>query len=354
MPATRNTTENERTTIVSLVRDGKSYRDISSKFFLNILLHAYFIDIMGILKSAVGYIYKNFITQSSVAQKYKSGRPSKVSKRIKRSICRGIIENPFSSPKLIKENYLPDSDISSRTIQRVMVNEGFKSYKARKKPFLSKANINKRISFCQMHANKPLEFWHKIIFSDETRICIFTSDRPPLIRRKLNDNPLNEKYLRPTVKKAQSLMVWGCFSKDSLGDIEIIENSIDSKKYVEILHNNLLPKLSEMLNHGDVYFQQDNAPCHKSKFTMNWLNDKGILTIDWPPQSPDLNPIEHLWDFLKRKVAKKNCSSLKCLRKCIEKIWKEEIPDDLIKNLINSIPKRIKACLENKGGHIPY
>ena len=129
MPATRNTTENERLMIVTLVREGKSYRDISSKFFLNILLHAYFIDIMGISKSAVGYIYKNFMTQSSVAQKYKSGRPSKVSNRMKRSICRGIIENPFSRPKLIKEKYLPDSNISSKTFQRVLVNEGFKSYR---------------------------------------------------------------------------------------------------------------------------------------------------------------------------------------------------------------------------------
>lgn len=102
-------------------------------------------------------------------------------------------------------------------------------------------------------------------------------------------------------------MVWGCISIVGPGRLYRIDGTMNSQKYVSILKDNLLPSIKE---HGfkrkQVYFQQDNAPKHApkhtSKFTKSWLEKKKLAVLLWPPNSPDMNIIEHVWDHLDRMV----------------------------------------------------
>lgn len=100
---------------------------------------------------------------------------------------------------------------------------------------------------------------------------------------------------------------------------------------------------------------QDNARPHVANVVMVFLADNFIQTLDWPPLSPDLNPIEHLWDLLKRRLRLQafQPQNLNELYQRIEGIW-NNIPNDCIVNLIESMPRRCADVIRARGGKTRY
>jgi hypothetical protein len=112
--------------------------------------------------------------------------------------------------------------------------------------------------------------------------------REPLTGLKL-------KNLMPTVKFEEgSVMVWGCFSYYGMWKLVFIHGTMDAVKYVDILSNNLASS-AESMRLDSFTFQQDNDPKHTSRIAKNYFAAKNIDLLPWPPQSPDLNPIEAIW-----------------------------------------------------------
>ncbi len=108
---------------------------------------------------------------------------------------------------------------------------------------------------------------------------------------------------------------------------------------------------------SDDYFQQDNAPCHKAQIISDWFleHDNEFTLLKWPPQSPDLNPIEHLWDVEEREIHIMDVqpTNLQQLRDALMSIW-TKISDECFQQLVESMPRRIKAVLKAKGGPTRY
>ncbi|KAK0156549.1 Integrin beta-5 [Merluccius polli] len=104
---------------------------------------------------------------------------------------------------------------------------------------------------------------------------------------------------------------------------------------------------------SDSYFQQDNAPCHKARIISDWFleHDNEFTVLKWPPQSPDLNPIEHLWDVVEREIRIMDVqpTNLQQLRDAIMSIW-TKLSEECFQYLVESVPRRIKAVLKAKGG----
>ena len=88
-----------------------------------------------------------------------------------------------------------------------------------------------------------------------------------------------------------------------MGSLTEVEGKMNAAQYVDILENNLLPSMEESeISLEDVIFQQDNDPKHAPKKAKEWMEENNITLLDWPPQSPDLNPTEHLWHFMKNEL----------------------------------------------------
>ena len=130
-----------------------------------------------------------------------------------------------------------------------------------------------------------------------------------------------------------------------------IERNMNSNMYCEILQQSMIPSLQKQGRRA--VFQHDNDPKHTSKTTITLLKRLRVNVMDWPSMSPDLNPIEHLWGILKRKVEVYKVSNICQLRDVVMEEGKS-IPVATCEALVNSMPRRIKAVLENDGDHTKY
>ncbi|MCJ8736326.1 hypothetical protein PDJAM_G00258380 [Pangasius djambal] len=128
-----------------------------------------------------------------------------------------------------------------------------------------------------------------------------------------------------------------------------VKGTLNASGYQNILDNSMLPTLWEQFGAGPFLFQHDCAPVHKARSIKTWMTESGVDELDWPAQSPDLNPIEHLWDELERRLrARPSRPTSVCdLTKALLEEW-SKIPINTLLNLVDSLPSRVEAVIAAK------
>ena len=154
-----------------------------------------------------------------------------------------------------------------------------------------------------------------------------------------------------------SVMFWGGFSIYGLGPLVALEGNQNQFTYKELLKTYLLPEIHAAKTNFDVdmVFMQDNAPCHKTKLISDFLARKQVSVLNWPPSSPDMNPIENLWSIIKKRRYKKfGIPATKYdLIEQIFTIW-EEIDLELCQKLAKSVKKRLEEVIRLNGRPTKY
>ncbi|KAI2666726.1 Transposable element Tcb1 transposase [Labeo rohita] len=161
------------------------------------------------------------------------------------------------------------------------------------------------------------------------------------------------KCLKSSAKYPQSVMVWGAMSAAGVGPLCFIKGRVNAASYQEILEHFMFPSAEKLYGDKDFIFQHDLAPAHSAKTTGKWFTDHGITVLNWPANSPDLNPIENLWDIVKRKLRDARPNTLNELKAAIEASWASITPQQCHR-LIASMPRRIEAVISAKGFPTKY
>ena len=148
-------------------------------------------------------------------------------------------------------------------------------------------------------------------------------------------------------------MVWGCFAGGQVGDLVKIEGILKKEGYHSILQRHAIPSGKKLAGRGFV-LQQDNDPKHTSKLCKNYVGKKEeageLRNMVWPPQSPDLNPIELLWDELDRRFREMRPTNQRELWDCLQKAWKS-IPSTSLMKLVCRMPRVCAAVIKARGGY---
>ncbi len=160
-------------------------------------------------------------------------------------------------------------------------------------------------------------------------------------------------YLKSSVKFPQSVMIWGAMSSAGVGPLCFLKTDVTAPLYQEILEHFMLPSAYQLFKDADFIFQQDSAPVHTAKSTKSWLNDHGVGVLDWPANSPDLNPIENQWGIVKRKMRNNRPKNADELKATVKETWASIQPQQCHK-LITSMPRRIEAVIKAKGAPTKY
>jgi transposase len=292
-----------------------------------------------------------------VVKKHVGGRRTKISDSKKRLIKRKVIIGELLTAVqvyryLVQENY----KLSYKTVCRILKCLGFEAQIKKKKPLLSKRHRHERFKWAKKYQHWTVADWSKVIFTDETKINVWGSDGVKYCWKRPGD-PLQPHHLDLTVKFGNgNIKMWGCMSTNGVGYACHIEDIMDAEVYCYILGTTFRDSL-EYWNLGwqDFVFQQDNDRKHTCRLATKWFSDRDITVLDWPAQSPDLNPIEHLWHHLKLKLSlyEQQASGVSELWQRVDKEWNTFTAEEC-KRYIKSMPVRVKAVLKAKGGNTRF
>ncbi|UYV83554.1 hypothetical protein LAZ67_23001451, partial [Cordylochernes scorpioides] len=196
------------------------------------------------------------------------------------------------------------------------------------------------LEWCRARSTWMTE-WHRVVFSDESRFCLSSDSRRVRVWRRRGERSNPAAIVeRPTVRQ-RGIMVWGAITYDSRSPLLRIQGTMTAQRYVDdVLRPVTLPYLQGVPN---ALYQQDNARPHTARISQQALQD--VQMLPWPPYSPDLSPIEHVWDIIGRRLhALPQPRSEDELWQMVEREWRA-ISQNAIHTLIDSLPRRVAACI---------
>ena len=303
---------------------------------------------VGRSRHAVSNYVSSRDTRPQSDARKRPGRPKALSKRSEILLIRSASNKGISSKQLKHELGL---SIAPKTIRDYLARcPQLQHQKLLSKLPLQQKHKMQRLEFARKHHSWNKE-WSRVIFSDEKK---FNLDGPDGFRYYWHDLRKEKLVLSKRAQGGGSVMVWGAFSSQFKSELAIVSGRLDSTKYQALLSNHLLPFLRTM-ELENAFFQQDNAPCHRSLCTKAWFRRHGINLLEWPSLSPDLNPIENLWGILARAIYSngRQFSTVTELKTAIITEW-NGVDSTVLKKLSESMKKRMFELAKNRGGIIQY
>ncbi|GFS61081.1 transposable element Tcb1 transposase [Trichonephila clavipes] len=211
-----------------------------------------------------------------------------------------------------------------------------------------------RLTRSREHALWTPQQWSCVMFSDESRFSLQSDSRQTFIWRATGTRYHQENTIERNRYGGAGWLVCGGIILGSRTDLHVqsvtmtghINRDVIMEKHVRLFRG---------VMGAEFMFMDDNARPHRANIVDECLQSEDIIRMDWPAYSPDLNPIEHVWDMLGRRIAacQPPPTCLPELRWALLNEWCN-ILQDQIDNLILSMPGRCKACIASFGRHTPY
>jgi transposase len=299
---------------------------------------------VGCSQKATNRCIRRYEDHDDLEDEPKIGRPPLLTGVDRQAVVSTAEERKFVTPKMIKAEL--ELAVSTRTIRRTLDQAGLRGRVARLSYPFTEEHIDARMAFATRHNNWTEDDWSKVLFSDEAHFILGIAGQ--LWVQRPEDAAFLADYMAGSQPFPQKISVWGSFSAAGVGPMQIIDTTMTSRELTDIFEKKLLPGALQIWPQGSWFLLQDNAPYHASNETKRWLHNHGVSCIDFPPYSPDLNPIENLWAYLKRRIESRFPKDIEELQEFLLEEW-ANIDPNLTQCLSDSMIQRC-AAVEASGG----
>ncbi|XP_011270705.1 hypothetical protein CAOG_09018 [Capsaspora owczarzaki ATCC 30864] len=311
----------------------------------------------GLSLRGIYHIIDRYPDGIAAADARRPGRPNVLTDRDSRQLRHLVSSTPAISAKTAA-SILPARNgrhPGTSTIKRALHEMEFVNTLRALKPRLNKKNAAERLAWCTDHRSFTVADWRKVVFSSEAHMRLHASTPRGRVWRK-KGAPLTRDMVKETVQHGGTeIYLWGAISSRGPLPLVPLDEALTGKQYAQMLDKNLLPGMNRLKMGGTFIFMQDNAAVHTSKPAIDYLEDADIKVLNWPPYSPDLNPIENLWAEIQKGVLSEfHPQNKQQLWEAIEKWTEKHVTPQYCRALIDSMPKRIEECLSAKGWYTKY
>ncbi|GFX76866.1 transposable element Tcb1 transposase [Trichonephila clavipes] len=219
---------------------------------------------------------------------------------------------------------------------------------------LTETHCRLRLTWSREHSLWTPQQWSCVMFSDESKFSLQSDSRRTLIWRAPGTRYHQENSIERHRYGGAGWLVWGGIILGSRTDLHVQSVTMTGHIYRDVILEQHV-RLFRGAMGAEFLFMDDKARPHRANIVDECLQSEDITRMDWPAYSPDLNPIEHVWDMLGRRIAARQPppTCLPELRRALLDEWCN-ILQDQIDNLILSMPRRSNACIASSGRHTPY
>jgi transposase len=294
--------------------------------------------------------WRVFVQTGSVRQKEKAGRARKTTERGDRILTRLAKRHRFATARELLDYW--QQQVSIWTVYRRLREVGFRRRRALKRPLLTLRHRQLREQWAMQHSHWRQPQWDRIVWTDESRFCLRVIDGRLRVWRQVGER-LRDDVVIPRVQGGGgSVLVWAAIWTGGRSRLYVTQLSVTGVLYRRVLEH-FVEENRDALPERWI-LQDDNAPPHRAPVVREFKEDEGIQSLPWPANSPDLNPIEHAWDYLGRRIrSHPQPVNVEQLTRLLGEEW-DLIPQEFLDNLVLSMSNRVGAVLESRGGYTRY
>lgn len=306
--------------------------------------------IMNCSRHTIIQLRDRFAQTGNVADRSRSGRPRVTTARIDRYIELTHLRRRFETATVTARRLGISRDTVLRRLRQC--NRPVRPRRPYVGPILTRRHRAARLNWAQLHLRWRRAQWNEIVFTDESRFHVSHNDGRVRVYRRRNERFADACVVQNNRFGGGSLMIWGGIQGNRKTDLVFVQGNLNAQGYInQVLRPVAVPFINA---NGPATLMHDNARPHTAILTQQYLNVNRINVLPWPAMSPDLNPIEHIWDFLGRRVRSGyDINNLNDLRNALQLEW-NRLPANVIQRYVNSMRSRILQVLRKNGGHTRY
>lgn len=311
---------------------------------------------LGVSHSVIQRLQARFQATGSAEERPRSGRPRCTTRRDDRYLQLLTLRNRTITRRALIGNLRTAANVtvSRRTVSRRLHAVNLHSRRAAVRLPLTPRHRRARMTFCRHHQRWNRQQWAMVLFTDESRFTLSNCDGRRRVWRRTGERFIDACVQEHDRFGGGSVMVWAGFHERGRTPLYQIRGNLTGIRYRdEILRPHIIPTLRAM--GPGATLQDDNATPHRARVVRDELQRQQVVRMDWPARSPDLAPIEHLWDILGRRVRDNHPTPVDGaqLFQLLQQEWMA-IPQQVLQNHVHSMQTRIGECLAARGGHTRY
>ena len=311
---------------------------------------------LGVAQSTVSRLRQRLRATGRLADRPRSGRPRETTRRQDRAIRLAHLRDRFRTAVETAANTpgRHNNRIHPKTVRNRLKEVGLYARRPYVGPQLTHRRRQIRMNWLRRHSLRqfPMHRWRQVLFSDESRFSLYRADGRKRVYRRRGERFTDACVMENDRFGGGSVMVWGGIAHGLKTPLIVVNGNLNAIQYRDrILRQCVVP----FVQRHNLTFQQDNARPHVARVCRDFLNQNNVIPLDWPPYSPDLSPIEHLWDELDRRVRSRRHvpNNVQQLTAALQQEW-NHMPLRKINALINSMANRIREATQANGGHTRF